>query len=343
MFLTKIKMKSAASAYVSVAISVPLLFLFFTSQKTLPGSKHQNSPTAVQNALNLKSSGSSASRPLPGVPKLRNSSNIIFWSQEKTASSSTKWWFVKLGSLADLSASFYGAPKYFYSKPTDHATRIGSRACSILGGHINVRDIHSRPHEAAFGVIISNTRNAEDLLCSKYFHVSERNYVDMLPELMNQSSTASYNFWSRFRSYDPCELYRYYDGLLGCDVDEQQLSARAKAIADRLDCVIDADDPQRDADSICVMLGVKDCPEFPAVNYRSRRQEGAYASLLQLPHIQAAMNYSVRVVRILHATLMTRRCRFLTEGSGQKIVQPRLTLGNMPPPRWPSHCRKVHV
>lgn len=108
---------------------------------------------------------------------------------------------------------------------------------------------------------------------------------------------------------------------------------RAEAIAGRIDCVIDTDDAQLDADAICRLVQVKDCPQFDSKNVRVGLKVG-YGPMLELPHIRLALERPVRVLQVLRDALLKRRCRLLTTRG--KPFGTKSTMGDLPPAKWPT-------
>lgn len=265
-------------------------------------------------------------------PYPRTGHNILYWKPHKTGSTSTKIWLSQLANESNLIYNFFSPKRYVYQEPTDLATRAENFNCTIIVGHILTRPVNIRRNEARFGVVLTTTRNVYNYLCSKYFHTTEAKFRFAIRELNSTTSESSRRWWSSWLIYDPCETYRYYDGLDGCDTDQDALRARAEAIASRIDCVIDIEDPQADADAICKVMGVRDCPRFGAVNLRVDVESG-YSKLLNIPHVKKLLDRPARVIQILRDALMKRRCRFMTASGA---FDSSSTIGNLPPARWPT-------
>lgn len=303
--------------------SASLAFLVFLALAFLLAFR----PTSLDRLPDLRAAVS------PPPPPVRIAHNILYWKPHKTGSTSAKLWMDALAAAANLRLKFFAPRAYLFQAPTDLATRAGDANCTIFLGHILTRDVHSRTHEASRGAVITTTRDAYNYLCSKYFHTSEGSYNTHIEGLEHRDTIEARLWWSRWLIYDRCETYRYYDGLQGCPAEPAALHARAEAIAERIDCVIDTEDPQPDADAICKVIGLEHCPEFGSSNTRISPEVG-YEKLLDIKHIKKALDGPAAVIQILRDALLKRRCRLMTAPG--KVYDSSSTMGNLPPAKWPT-------
>lgn len=200
---------------------------------------------------------------------------------------------------------------YPFSEFTDWHARAENdqgdlMSCTLLGGHIRIPPISERRDERQLGRVVTTTRNAFNTFASKYFHRMRRDMEDDIAIVGNENSRRLFFY---FNDLDPCELLQYYDGVLGCPL--HTIESRIATIADRIDCVIDSDDPDEDISKLCEMMGVKKkCPPFP---YKNSNGKERYRQLQESEHITVAMERVVKVGRKLREALMEKRCRFLDE------------------------------
>lgn len=205
------------------------------------------------------------------------------------------------------------------------------RNCSIIAGHIRMKNVADRRHEGELGAVLTTTRDTKDTLVSRYFHTRMKNISAELEDLKDPDNERSFIWFFHFNDYDPCEPFRYYDGIEGCDLTS--LKERAAAIANRIDCVVDTDDPEKDYAALCKLMRLprSRCPETPTKNVRAAKE---YADLFQYRHLTEIMERVSRVYDVLRDALLERRCRFLVDGTGR-------TMPGFEEPRWPgAGCRE---
>lgn len=234
----------------------------------------------------------------------------------------------------DMNITFAGAGLYPYSKITDWNTRAQGvyrstlsrtpgfkpkELCFIIGGHIRIKPVTDRPHEALLGAVITTTRFAYDTLASKYFHRTDRLYLDDKEKLKNPKSKESRLWFLHWQDYDPCEQLRYYDNIDTCDSSRDQIASRVKQIADRIDCVVDTDDPQPDLDSLCRRMKLTVCPKYPSSN-RAGSKDSGYKEIFAKSHIKGSLARIVWVTQLLRSALMKKRCRLWKGDKGGHIV-----------------------
>lgn len=126
-----------------------------------------------------------------------------------------------------------------------------------------------------------------------------------------------------------CESLRYYDAEHSCYLREDVLRARARRIANNIDCVIDMDDAQKDADRVCRHMGLAACLKLGSINVSGGT--GLYKELFDIVHVCEAMERAVKVVSVLHDALMERRCR-------QLKADGRLPNQTKPIANWAKDC-----
>lgn len=265
-------------------------------------------------------------RPAPTTPLLRQTHNLLYWKPHKTASTSARFFLQALAARANLSYVFTPSSHYRFLPPAGLAARAAGRNCSVLVGHARAPPVTARAHEAGAGAVLTTTRAPRAYLVSRYFYAAETTFTRAHGRLRDPGSAKSRLWWTRWETYDVCEAFRYYDGARGCDERAGALRARAGAIAGRVDCAIDAEDAQADAEAVCRAVGVRECPRFGARNVKEK-PGGGYEGLLEVRHVRVSLRRAERALGFLREALMERRCRFLKGGRG--------TMGDLPPAPWP--------
>lgn len=246
-------------------------------------------------------------------------------------------WLLKVAHTLEADISI--TRKYPYKPHEDHHhrfARVGLSTCAFLAGHIRVPSLRDRTNELKLGAVITTIREPYALLMSKYFHRTRLKLNQAtLKKYMNPTSQPSRRWFFYFNDLDPCEQLRYYDGLEGCTItNSPALQKRVHAIADRIDCVVDTDDPGHDLLSLCSQMQMSDheCPKLLVENVNNGHS--LYDTMLTLPHIKSVMSRAVNVTVLLREAFLRRRCRFLENGS--------LTTPGAEPPQWPfKRCKHI--
>lgn len=227
-----------------------------------------------------------------------------------------------------LGSKFTAGGYYPNRRFEDHharARRMGN--CSLITGHIRVPSVSKRRNELELGAVVTSVRDPYKLLASKFFHRTRNSLKESDLELYRDQSSKESRIWFfHWNDYDPCEQLRYYDGEDGCDMSG--LPRRIKAIVNRIDCVVDIDDPIPDIKALCNVMKLDDstCPSFPQANQQSHRS--LYDDLLAIEHVRRVVERVARVTQMMRDQLLNRRCRFL--GTPNLPSLPR-----MHPPQWP--------
>lgn len=272
---------------------------------------------------------------------VREGHNLVYWTPHKTGSTSMRNWLKHVAETLQLHISI--THKYPNKPFEDHRQRydrLKLKKCAFLAGHIRVRSVHLRNNELHLGAVITTIRDPFAMLMSKYFHRTRgRLTTGTLQHFADPGSHLSRLWFFYWNDVDPCEQLRYYDGEEGCELDQRDgvmtaIEKRARAIADRIDCVVDTDDPAHDLDSLCrqMSLGESECPQMPVLNVK--KGNTLYDKILTFPHIKAVMMRTANVTIALRNALMKRRCRFLDDGS--------LTTPGAEPPQWPfKGCNRI--
>lgn len=273
------------------------------------------------------------------VPFRRNYNNLVYWTPQKTGSSSFRAWLVDVSTSTHIPVKLT-QKKYPYSNLTDwyfrsHLSEDESNIsdepcmCSILAGHIRSIPDDKRIHEGTLGAVITTTRDSKNLFASKFFHRLDLRIQNELPQLKIPSSIASKRWFYYFDSLDPCEQLRYYDGHHGCDL--VTISERIQRIVNRIDCTINTDDPDPDIKSLCQLMRLKKCPQYPKKYVRG---VDFYGKLYESKHILPVMDRTMNVTNLFRKALLKKGCRNLVNGD-------ELSLEGIEPPRFPTRrCGK---
>lgn len=272
---------------------------------------------------------------------VREGHNLVYWTPHKTGSTSMRNWLANVAERLQIDISithkYPNKPFEDYRQRYDH---LKLKTCTFLAGHIRVRASHLRNNELRLGAVITTIRDPFALLMSKYFHRTRFILTNgALQHFADPGSRLSRLWFFYWNDLDPCEQLRYYDGEQGCELDQRDgvmtaIEKRARAIAERIDCVVDTDDPAHDLDSLCrqMSLGESECPQIPVLNVK--KGNTLYDKMLTFPHIKAVMMRTANVTISLRSALMKRRCRFLDDGS--------LTTPGAEPPQWPfKGCNRI--
>lgn len=258
---------------------------------------------------------------------VRTAFHLIYWTPHKTGSMSMRQW------LRDISRQLHVAlrpgQRYPNANFTDWSELAGFIArrpgtCSVVTGHIRIRDSRLRPDERALGAVITTFRRPLDALASKYFHRTTVKLGRDISQWADINSLTARLWFLYWNDHDPCEQLRYYDGQDGCDL--ATVPQRVADIARRIDCAIDMDDPGEDLSALCSVMKLPHCKEFPFVN--SRSGGSAYDDIYSISHVRKAVERVARVSAILRDAFIERRCRFLK-------VEGKLHTDDAEPPKWP--------
>lgn len=266
----------------------------------------------------------------------RHGNSLVYWTPHKTGSTSMRAWLRSVVRLVGGQGAGNGI-YYPYSNYSDHETRLKSSnlepKCAFIMGHIRVPPFPIRHDELQLGAVVTTTRHPLNTLASKFFHrTAEKLTEDTFSAWNDITSSKSRRWFFYWHDANPCEPLEYYDGLDHCDLNENNLMLRAKRIADRIDCVVDTDDPDEDLRALCGQMNVRDkkCPAYPERNTRKGRS--LYDDFYDIPHLRSAVSKILNVTTILRNSLMEKRCRFLKIGN--------LTPSGYEDPNWPSsNCR----
>lgn len=197
-------------------------------------------------------------------PVKRAGHNLVYWTPHKTGSTSMHDWLLKVAHV--LEVDIFITSKYPNKPYEDHHhrfARVGLNSCAVLAGHIRVPSVTERDNGLALGAVITTIREPFALLMSKYFHRTRRILSkSTLNMYRNPESQSSRRWFFYFNDLDRCEQLRYYDGKEGCEINvhgsstsdivvSQAIQKRVRAIADRIDCVVDTGDPAHDLESLC--------------------------------------------------------------------------------------------
>lgn len=219
----------------------------------------------------------------------------------------------------------------------DHRTRhnrLGVPRCSFLTGQINARSVNVRDNELKLGAVITTIRDPADLLTSRYFYRSgnriSKKSLDSYSDPTSRFARLWFFYWN---DRDPCEQLRYYDGLAGCGMRSNAgLQRRARAIAERIDCVIDTDDPKKDLMALCrrMTLDDEECPRYRRGKSRRAERAKLYVELLNFTHIREAMSRHLMVATMLRDELAKRKCRLLDDDAEKALRTPRADVAQWP-------------
>ena len=267
-------------------------------------------------------SSSSRGYAFPALPQSRLAHNLVYWSPHKTGSTSMRIWLRRVSDAIEI--HYYTAGFYPYSPFSNWEDRAVPpyTNCTILSGHIRSKPFSQRSiHEARLGAVITSTRDPYDTMASRYFHRTERKFTEeILSMTANRTKSSTSRRWFFYwQDLDACEQLRYYDAIQDCNYDS--LEQRIQDIANRIDCVVDTNDPQPDLDALCKAMNLHECPAFLNGNNRVVSYQPIFDEL----HLTHAMERVVNVSIALRKALMPRRCRFL----------PSLSTPGMKPPNFP--------
>ena len=233
--------------------------------------------------------------------------NLIYWTPHKTGSTSMRQWLHDITSLNGF-PDFIGAGYYPYAKQMDwydRSTRNGKlQNCTLISGHIYVRRLDERRKEGDLGRVVTTTRDVVDTFLSKYFHRTRSTFSEKIYSKGEQRE----DLLRYFDGLDPCETLRYYDGLEGCNLEHGNLLKRVERIVERIDCVVDTNDPQEDVHRLCVMMQVRRCATF---GYEKSKGEGRYARIKEDREMRRAIESALKAASLLRQTLLKKKCRDL--------------------------------
>lgn len=314
----------------SVQLATLIVVLIFLEQASFT---YRNRSTHGQPPRLHRSSASVATAiGRQGVAQRQRGSNLVYWTPHKTGSTSMRTWLKTVA--AALGADVSGAVIHYpYLKIGDHEERLqyvsNNVSCTLVMGHIRVPAFSERYDERRLGAVITTTRHAFNTLASKFFHRTDDSLTDdALRSLATTRSARARRWFYYWHDSNACEALEYYDGVRDCRLDGDDVEDRARRIAERIDCAVDMDDAEEDADALCAQLGLLEgtCPRFPTRN--TERGESRYRQLYRLAHVTQVMQNNLYVADVLRRHLMAKRCRFLASGN--------LTSREFGAPRWPS-------
>lgn len=274
----------------------------------------------------------------------REGNNLVYWTPQRTGSSSIRAWLWAVAAVLriDTAASFSFMNNTDEDDHRMRHTRLGVPRCSFLTGHINARNVNERDNELKLGAVITTIRDPAALLTSRYFYRGGNRFSKKALDGYSDSKSRVSRLWFFYwNDRDPCEQLRYYDGLPGCAMKSiTGLQRRARSIAERIDCVIDTDNPRKDLAALCRRMTLDD-EECPTYRRRRRRRKGdreeMYEKLLNFSHIREAVSRHLMVASMLRDELAKRKCRFLDDDSEIELRTPRADA-----PQWPTKmCSNV--
>lgn len=261
----------------------------------------------------------------------RGGPNLVYWKPHKTRSSSMRAWMNIVSEK--VGTEMIGLDVYYpYSPFIDHERRANflrdGVSCAFVTGHIRIPRFSERFDERRMGAVVTTTRDALNTLASKFFHRTDGVLSPRaLRSLRTVRSTPARRWFYYWHDSNPCEPLEYYDGLKDCRLDGGDVEKRAREIADRMDCVVDTDDPDDDIRALCSQMGVskKECPGFPERKVAKGRS--LYDDLYDISHVKQVLKNNFYVTDVLRKQLMPRRCRFLASGN---------LTSSLGPARWPT-------
>lgn len=262
---------------------------------------------------------------------VRGGTNLVYWTPHKTGSTSMRWWLKDVAR--EIGAELIGMRfLYPYSRTMDHEQRanflLDGTTCAFVMGHIRVPSFLKRFDERRLGAVVTTTRATFPTLASKFFHRTDGELsVRALRAFAFIRSTRASTWFYHWHDSNPCEPLEYYDGLKDCRLDGGAVEERARGIAERIDCVVDTDDPEEDVRALCRQMGLSssNCPRYADRNVAQGRS--LYDDLYNISHVRQALGNNFYVTDVLRSQLMMKRCRFFASGNLSS------TLG---PARWPT-------